>query len=40
MTCAKFPGSEGHFDIDAQTFAEWGVDSIKVDGCYADYKVS
>ncbi|EEQ98008.1 Alpha-N-acetylgalactosaminidase, putative [Perkinsus marinus ATCC 50983] len=38
MTCAQYPGSEGHFDIDAQTFAEWGVDSIKVDGCYADYK--
>lgn len=23
-------------DIDAQTFAEWDVDYVKLDGCYAD----
>ncbi|KAF4676461.1 hypothetical protein FOL47_006099 [Perkinsus chesapeaki] len=38
MTCADYPGSEGYHDIDAQTFAEWEIDSLKVDGCYADYK--
>ena len=27
MTCARtMPGSLGYEDIDAQTFAEWGVD--------------
>ncbi|GFS68497.1 alpha-galactosidase A [Trichonephila clavipes] len=37
-TCAGFPGSYGHFEIDAATFAEWEVDMLKVDGCYADPK--
>lgn len=37
-TCAGYPGSAGHFDIDAQTFAEWGVDMLKLDGCYAEPK--
>ena len=35
-TCAGYPGSLGHFDIDAQTFAEWGVDYVKFDGCHSD----
>lgn len=25
-----------YFDVDAQTFADWDVDFIKIDGCYAD----
>eukprot|EP00036_Acanthoecidae_sp_10tr_P004928 CAMPEP_0182928406 /NCGR_PEP_ID=MMETSP0105_2-20130417/15570_1 /TAXON_ID=81532 ORGANISM="Acanthoeca-like sp., Strain 10tr" /NCGR_SAMPLE_ID=MMETSP0105_2 /ASSEMBLY_ACC=CAM_ASM_000205 /LENGTH=411 /DNA_ID=CAMNT_0025066409 /DNA_START=30 /DNA_END=1265 /DNA_ORIENTATION=- len=29
------PGSYGHWDIDAQTFASWGVDYVKVDYCGA-----
>jgi len=33
-TCGGFPGSEGHFQIDAQTFASWEVDALKLDGCY------
>lgn len=24
----------GYYDIDAQTFADWGVDLLKFDGCY------
>uniref|UniRef100_A0A8D0HF39 Alpha-galactosidase n=1 Tax=Sphenodon punctatus TaxID=8508 RepID=A0A8D0HF39_SPHPU len=32
-TCAGFPGSYGYYDLDAQTFAEWGVDLLKFDGC-------
>ena len=36
QTCAGFPGSLGHFDIDAQTFADWGVDYVKFDGCFSD----
>ncbi len=34
-TCGGYPGSKGYFDVDAQTFASWGIDSLKVDGCYA-----
>ena len=26
----------GHLETDANTFAEWGVDYIKIDGCYVD----
>lgn len=35
-TCAGYPGSFGYYDIDAQTFADWGVDLLKFDGCYCD----
>lgn len=34
LTCGGFPGSNYHFDIDAQTFASWGIDAFKLDGCY------
>jgi hypothetical protein len=26
LTCAGYPGSLGYEKIDAQTFAEWGID--------------
>ena len=32
-TCAGYPGSLGHERIDAQTFASWGVDTLKYDNC-------
>ena len=32
-TCGGFPASLGHEVLDAQTFASWGVDYLKVDGC-------
>eukprot|EP00727_Mastigamoeba_balamuthi_P008990 m51a1_g4713 putative alpha-galactosidase alpha-n-acetylgalactosaminidase (575) ;mRNA; r:295358-298244 len=35
-TCEGYPGNDGHFDQDAATLASWGVDMLKVDGCYAD----
>jgi len=35
-TCGGYPGILGHLEEDAQTIADWGVDYIKVDGCYAD----
>ncbi|NXE83637.1 AGAL galactosidase, partial [Cochlearius cochlearius] len=35
-TCAGFPGSYNHYDLDAQTFAFWGVDLLKFDGCNSD----
>ncbi|KAM9376526.1 alpha-galactosidase A isoform 2-T2 [Pholidichthys leucotaenia] len=36
-TCAGYPGSLGYYDTDAQTFADWGVDLLKFDGCYMDW---
>ena len=35
-TCAGYPGIDGNYKLDADTFAEWGVDYVKVDGCNAD----
>ena len=35
-TCEGRPGSYQHYEIDARTYAEWGVDYTKVDWCYAD----
>lgn len=35
-SCAGMPGSYGNETVDAQMFAEWGVDYIKMDGCYAE----
>ncbi|MEN3308255.1 MAG: alpha-galactosidase, partial [Micromonosporaceae bacterium] len=32
-TCAGFPGSLGHEQLDARTFADWGVDYLKYDNC-------
>ncbi|XP_070552525.1 alpha-N-acetylgalactosaminidase-like isoform X1 [Ptychodera flava] len=34
-TCGGYPGSLDHLEVDAQTFADWGVDYLKFDGCYA-----
>ena len=33
-TCADYPGSFEYEFIDAQTFAEWGVDYLKYDYCF------
>ena len=33
-TCAGYPGSEYYMQLDAQTFADWGVDYLKLDGCF------
>lgn len=33
-----YPGSIDHLQLDAETFAEWTVDYVKLDGCYADPK--
>jgi alpha-galactosidase len=32
-TCAGYPGSLGHEQVDAQTWADWGVDYLKYDNC-------
>ena len=34
LTCADLPGTAGHWTLDAETFAEWGVDYVKTDGCH------
>ncbi|KAH8701996.1 alpha-galactosidase [Talaromyces proteolyticus] len=33
-TCAGYPASIGHESLDAQTFADWGIDYLKYDNCY------
>ena len=35
-TCVGYPGSEYYMEMDAQTFADWGVDFLKFDACYSD----
>jgi len=34
-TCGGYPGILGHLKEDAETFASWDVDYIKLDGCYS-----
>ena len=34
LTCAGYPGSFEHEFVDAETFAQWGVDFLKYDYCY------
>ena len=34
-TCAGYPGSIFYMQKDAEIFAKWGIDSLKVDGCYS-----
>ena len=36
-TCQGYPGSLNHFELDAMTFAEWGIDSLKLDGCFTNH---
>lgn len=36
LTCQKLPGSFEHEQTDMNSFAEWGVDYIKLDACYAE----
>merc|ERR1712062_633303 len=32
-TCGGFPGTGGHITVDAETFADWGIDYLKLDAC-------
>ena len=34
-TCAGYPGILGYLETDAETFASWNVDYVKLDGCYS-----
>jgi alpha-galactosidase len=33
LTCADYPGSAGYEVLDANTYASWGVDYVKFEGC-------
>ncbi|KAJ1374451.1 hypothetical protein KIN20_037139 [Parelaphostrongylus tenuis] len=35
-TCMGYPGSMDSIKVDANTFASWNVDYVKMDGCYAN----
>ncbi|CAH1641844.1 unnamed protein product [Spodoptera littoralis] len=39
ITCMRYPGSLSHMELDAKTFAEWGVDYLKVDGCFVSENI-
>lgn len=39
-TCGGMPGSYGYEEIDAQLFADWGVDYLKYDYCFCPDYVS
>jgi alpha-galactosidase len=32
-SCGGYPGAYGYEELDAKTFAEWGFDYLKLDGC-------
>lgn len=36
FTCGGYPGSKFYLQKDAETFASWGIDMVKLDGCYTD----
>lgn len=38
FTCGGYPGSQGYYGVDTKTFASWGVDYVKLDGCYSEPK--
>lgn len=35
-TCAGYPGVLNHEKVDIDTFVEWEIDYLKLDGCYID----
>jgi alpha-galactosidase len=35
-TCAGRPGSYGYEEIDAKTWASWGIDYLKYDNCWVN----
>jgi len=39
LTCAGYPGMKGYFEVDIATFKSWGIDMLKVDGCYEDMSI-
>ncbi|VVC36749.1 Hypothetical protein CINCED_3A014137 [Cinara cedri] len=37
-TCAGYPGVFENEELDVKTFAEWGIDYIKLGGCYSNVR--
>ena len=35
-TCMGYPGNEYYLEYDAETYANWTVDYLKLDGCNSD----
>jgi len=35
-TCGGWPGSAGYYKQDAETYASWDVDFVKLDGCFTN----
>jgi len=35
-TCGGYPGNEYYLQYDAETYANWTVDYLKLDGCNSD----
>jgi len=35
-TCGGYPGTKDHIEDDVNLFASWGIDSLKLDGCYCN----
>lgn len=39
MTCMGYPGTTlDKVELDAETFAEWKIDMLKLDGCFSTAK--
>ena len=38
LTCAGYPGVLGNERLDIQTFVDWEIDYLKLDGCYIEPK--
>lgn len=38
LTCAGYPGVLGNERLDIETFVEWEIDYLKLDGCYIEPK--
>ncbi|KAJ8718023.1 hypothetical protein PYW07_005953 [Mythimna separata] len=38
LTCAGYPGVLGNERLDIQTFVDWDIDYLKLDGCYIEPK--
>jgi len=36
-TCCRFPGTKNHEEEDSELFASWGVDYLKMDGCFDNH---
>ena len=38
-TCKNYPGNQYYIPLDAETYASWGVDMLKLDCCFTGYNM-